>query len=446
MRCSGAVNNFSILLAAFLSLGIAQDNLSAAPCPCDIYAAGGTPCIAAHSTVRALSSSYNGPLYQVRRKLDNQTKDIGVLTSGGFANAAVQDSFLNGKPGSISIIYDQSPKGNHLIKGTGGRGPIADLKAPDTEASATALKLNVGGHQVYALYTTPRCGYRNNNATGLATGDQPEGMYMVASGKHVSDQCCFDYGNACRNDSAGPNGTLETIYFGTCTWWGGGNGSGPWVMGDLENGLYAGGTNGVNQNNTSVPYDYVTAMLKGKPGTWALRGGNAQSGSLKTMYDGARPAGYGTMLKQGGIVLGIGGDNSNWGQGTFFEGCITTGYPADSTENAVQANIVAAGYGSSVVSVRYGPAEAIPTSPFKVNYNPSNGNAVISYAVHDAQRVSVTIVDQRGRRIAAIVDGVIPAGRHTTVWDTRRVPAGVYIWRITVDGKEGWTGNIIVGK
>ena len=33
--------------------------------PCDIYAGAGTPCVAAHSTTRALFSSYNGPLYQV---------------------------------------------------------------------------------------------------------------------------------------------------------------------------------------------------------------------------------------------------------------------------------------------------------------------------------------------------------------------------------------------
>ncbi|MEV1205523.1 arabinofuranosidase catalytic domain-containing protein [Microbispora rosea] len=46
--------------------------------PCDIYAAGGTPCVAAHSTTRALYSSYNGPLYQVMRTSDNATRDIGV--------------------------------------------------------------------------------------------------------------------------------------------------------------------------------------------------------------------------------------------------------------------------------------------------------------------------------------------------------------------------------
>ena len=33
--------------------------------PCDIFAAGGTPCVAAHSTVRALYGDYEGPLYEV---------------------------------------------------------------------------------------------------------------------------------------------------------------------------------------------------------------------------------------------------------------------------------------------------------------------------------------------------------------------------------------------
>ena len=64
--------------------------------PCDIYAAGGTPCVAAHSTVRALYGTYSGNLYQVRRSSDNTTRDIGVLTAGGVANAAAQDSFCAG--------------------------------------------------------------------------------------------------------------------------------------------------------------------------------------------------------------------------------------------------------------------------------------------------------------------------------------------------------------
>ncbi|MFE3263008.1 arabinofuranosidase catalytic domain-containing protein [Streptomyces sp. NPDC059215] len=45
--------------------------------PCDLYAAGGTPCVAAHSTTLALYAPYDGPLYQVRRASDTTTCDVG---------------------------------------------------------------------------------------------------------------------------------------------------------------------------------------------------------------------------------------------------------------------------------------------------------------------------------------------------------------------------------
>ncbi|MGV9386925.1 arabinofuranosidase catalytic domain-containing protein, partial [Nonomuraea sp. NPDC003707] len=91
---------------------------------------------------------------------------------------------------------------------------------------------------------------------------------------------------------------------------------------------------------------YLTAIVKGEPNHWSIRAGNAQSGNLSTYYNGARPnvAGYNPMKKEGAIILGIGGDNSNGSAGTFYEGVMTSGYPTDATENAVQANIVAAGY------------------------------------------------------------------------------------------------------
>ena len=51
------------------------------------------------------------------------------------------------------------------------------------------------------------------------------------------------------------------------------------------------------------------------------------------------------MKKQGALILGIGGDNSPLGVGTFYEGCVTKGFSTDATDDALQANIVAAGYG-----------------------------------------------------------------------------------------------------
>ena len=49
--------------------------------------------------------------------------------------------------------------------------------------------------------------------------------------------------------------------------------------------------------------------------------------------------------KQGAIILGTGGDGSNTGTGIWFEGAMTLGASTDATDAAVQANIVATGYG-----------------------------------------------------------------------------------------------------
>ncbi|WP_182906863.1 arabinofuranosidase catalytic domain-containing protein [Microbispora sp. H13382] len=314
--------------------------------PCDIYAAGGTPCVAAHSTTRALYGSYSGPLYQVRRSSDNATRDIGVLSAGGVADAAAQDSFCAGTTCLITIIYDQSGRNNRLTQAPPGgfSGPAAG--GYDNLAVATAAPITVGGHKAYGVYVAPGTGYRNNTTNGVAKGDQPEGMYAAFDGTHYNGGCCFDYGNAETNSRDNGNGTMEAIYFGNNKVWGYGAGNGPWIMADLENGLFSGVNQKYNAGNPSISHRFLTAIVKGEPNHWAIRGGNAQSGGLGTFYNGVRPnvPGYNPMKKEGAIILGIGGDNSHGAAGTFYEGVMTSGYPSDATENAVQANIVAAGY------------------------------------------------------------------------------------------------------
>lgn len=71
------------------------------------------------------------------------------------------------------------------------------------------------------------------------------------------------------------------------------------------------------------------------------------------------------MNKEGAIILGIGGDNSNGAQGTFYEGVMTSGYPSDATENSVQANIVAAKY--AVASLTSGPAVSLEHATAEVH-------------------------------------------------------------------------------
>ena len=108
--------------------------------------------------------------------------------------------------------------------------------------------------------------------------------------------------------------------------------------------MWGGGLPGVNPLNTPLSFSFATAMVKGGSNGFVLKGGNANAGPLHTAYDGPRPPGYQPMRKEGAIILGIGGDNSNHALGTFFEGVMTAGLSTDAADDAVQASIVAAGY------------------------------------------------------------------------------------------------------
>lgn len=229
-------------------------------------------------------------------------------------------------------------------------------------------------------------GYRIDKTKGVATGNEPETIYMVTSGSHYNSGCCFglalwphcisfvlcvclfdfgflsllfflglshtcffpfplDYGNAETDNLDEGAGTMESVYFGNSSDWGHGAGTGPWVMADLENGLWPGNVL-YNPNNTAINWDYVIAMVKGGTDGFALKAGSAaEKTGLLTLYDGPRPSAYQPMKKQGAIILGIGGDNSAASVGTFYEGVITKGYSSDSADNAVYMDILSAGYG-----------------------------------------------------------------------------------------------------
>ena len=71
-----------------------------------------------------------------------------------------------------------------------------------------------------------------------------------------------------------------------------GLGHGPWIMADLENGLFSNNPlHGPSQEKPILGARYVTAMLKGDAGNhWALKGGDATvADDLETLYDGDRP-------------------------------------------------------------------------------------------------------------------------------------------------------------
>ena len=412
----------SALLATLAIAGGASDIPSRPEGPCDVYANHGAPCVAAHSSTRALYSSYNGPLYQVVRASDGKTLDIGVVQPsagdpGGYADAAAQDAFCANTTCWVSILYDQSGNGNDLHQaprgGFGGHAmggfnnvPIADM-APVT----------LMNHKVYGLAILPGMGLRWNDTKGTAVDDQAEGQYWVISGHHYNTGCCFDYGNAETDSRDDGDGTMETTYFGNGRAWYYGTGSGPWVMTDQENNLV--GCVNPDPNDKfcrdlpTVNWRFVTATADGEPHHWRSMGGDAQKGDLVTMYDGQRIQNprnsYDPMRKQGAILLGNGGDNSVGSSGTFYEAAMTAAgtFPTVECNQELQANVVAAGYDVQRLAVN--PADKTQAP-----------NGLQTFSPRSSAYTAVTFVNTTGKEIDDLV--------------------------LSVAAPRGWKANVMGGK
>ncbi len=386
--------------------------------PCDIYAAAGDPCVAAHSTTRALYASYNGPLYQVLRQSDGKTLDIGVVRpaaspapdAGGYADAAAQDAFCANTYCWITTVYDQSPKHNDLTQAPRGGFSGPAMGGFNNVPVADMAPITIMGHKAYGLFIEPGMGIRNDNPKGTAVDDQAEGQYWVINGRHYNSGCCFDYGNAEIDSRDDDNGTMETTYYGNATAWYHGNAPGPWVMTDQENNLVG----CVNPDGTKlcahlpdINWRFVTAMAKGEPHHWTSMGGDAQRGNLSVMFDGPRVnSTYDPMRKQGAILLGNGGDNSVGSQGTFYEGAMTAAntFPTDATDQLVQANVVAARYDSPRLSLA--PASAAATPPGLQTFSPgSSQDATVTFTNTTgapATGVKLSIAAPRGWTVSAV--------------------------------------------
>eukprot|EP00911_Craspedida_sp_UC1_P000720 UC1_evm1s550 len=143
--------------------------------PCDITGKAGNPCVAAHSTTRALYSEYSGPLYRVQRNSDGKLANVTTLEAGGFADVKVQDDFC-GPHGDCVIekVWDQSPMGNHLKQRHG-------------LVNASRHRITVGnGVPVYGMWFDPGYGYHAPNTRGVPTGNDPESMFAVMSGSRFN--------------------------------------------------------------------------------------------------------------------------------------------------------------------------------------------------------------------------------------------------------------------
>lgn len=68
------------------------------------------------------------------------------------------------------------------------------------------------------------------------------------------------------------------------------------------------------------------------------------------------------------------------------------------------------------------------------NYpNPFNPRTLIAYTLPVASQVRLDILDVQGRRVANLVDEVMPPGPHTVTFDGKDLPSGMYVSRLTTE-------------
>jgi hypothetical protein len=85
--------------------------------------------------------------------------------------------------------------------------------------------------------------------------------------------------------------------------------------------------------------------------------------------------------------------------------------------------------------VESGPLAIVPRTEFNIGRpNPTTGATTFNYQLAKDVKVSLKVYNLAGQLVRNLVDGVIPAGAHETVWDGRtesgkRVSAGVYLVR-----------------
>ncbi|MBD3399641.1 MAG: T9SS type A sorting domain-containing protein [Candidatus Coatesbacteria bacterium] len=77
--------------------------------------------------------------------------------------------------------------------------------------------------------------------------------------------------------------------------------------------------------------------------------------------------------------------------------------------------------------------------------NPANSRVSVAFTLPQAQRVSLSVYDLAGRRVAVLSEGELPAGRHTVNWNCAAAAAGVYLLRLETQGA-ALSRRVVVGR
>ena len=90
---------------------------------------------------------------------------------------------------------------------------------------------------------------------------------------------------------------------------------------------------------------------------------------------------------------------------------------------------------AATISISTDEPITLPTFRLEEPYpNPVSGSVNLAVNVPAAGDVVLEVFDVLGRRVATVIDDVLPAGRHALQWDSRSLASGVYIVRAHAGG------------
>jgi len=161
----------------------------------------------------------------------------------------------------------------------------------------------------------------------------------------------------------------------------------------------------------------------------------------------------GDNLNPGGLALDLSAGKVYWGQAWATNRCKIMRMNLDGTD---PEDVLLGDFGiitdmtlfattSGVADHLSPPIEFLDNRP-----NPFDGQTTIAFSSVHSREASLTIHSADGRRVATLLRGVLPAGRHEIRWDgldsgKHRVPNGVYYCRIA-SGNDVRTRRVVLSR
>jgi hypothetical protein len=105
------------------------------------------------------------------------------------------------------------------------------------------------------------------------------------------------------------------------------------------------------------------------------------------------------------------------------------------------ANVSLSGSGSYTYGViestlSDAPPAFVVASELRSYPNPFNPRTEFQFELAKSGTVQLTVHDLRGREVARLLEGPLPAGAHRIPWTPNELAAGVYVGRLAIDGQE----------